>query len=440
MSRLSVPGHWFGLLRDHDFRLLFASTTVSEFGVRVSRLAFPLLAVTTLDASPFEVGLVATFSTAPFLLVGLFAGVHVDRVRRRSILVLTNLARALLLAAVPVVWLTGALAIGHLYLVAFLVGVCNVYFETAHYAYVPHLIGRADLVEGNSKIESVRATAQVAGPAIAGNLIKLLGAPVALLVDALALTTSAALITRIRKREPDPKPRRGTGLLREMVDGLRFVLTHRLLRALVACTGTFNLFFAAYNAMLIVYLERVLGLHAGEIGVALSIAGVGGLVGALVARRLSGWLGQGPSIWLSAAVAPPFALLFPLLAAPGWRVWAAAAAWAVVMAGIVVYNVNQVSLRQAVTPDDLLGRMSATIRTLVWGLLTFGALGGGILGDLVGVRLTLTLCGAGLCVAFLFVFLSPLRRMRTLPAGPDPTVDIPAEAAEAVSSDAGSRR
>jgi predicted MFS family arabinose efflux permease len=176
--------------------------------------------------------------------------------------------------------------------------------------------------------------------------------------------------------------------------------------------------------MLIFFLRRGLALDAGAIGAVLSIAGLGGVVGAFAARRFAGWVGQGPAIWMSIAFTAPFGLLMPL-AEPGWRVWVAAAAGAVTATGVVIYNITQVSFRQALTPDHLLGRMNATIRFLVWGTLPVGGLLGAVLGDWLGARTAVLIGTLGACLAFLPVFLSPLRRMRTLPTQPDPEPERP---------------
>jgi predicted MFS family arabinose efflux permease len=238
-------------------------------------------------------------------------------------------------------------------------------------------------------------------------------------VDAVALAASALFYLRIRKREPRPTVHPDARLLREIGEGLRFVLGHRLLRAIVMCTGGYNLFSSIYAAMLVFFLRRTLGLGAGEIGLVLSIFSAGGVAGAFVARRFADWVGQGRAIWMSAGLTAPFLLPMPF-AEPGWRLWAAAAASAVTAVGIVVYNVTQVSFRQALTPDPLLGRMNATVRFLVWGTMPLGGLAGAFLGDWFGARTAVLVGVLGGCVAFLPVYLSPLRSMRDLPTEPAP--------------------
>jgi MFS family permease len=417
-----------GLLRDHDYRQLFASTTVSQFGFHITVLALPLVAIVALTASPFQVGLLAAVEMAPFLLLGLPAGAWVDRIRRRGVLIAGDLARGAVLATVPLAWWAGVLTIWQLYAVAFAFGTATLFFDVAYQSYLPHLVGRENLVEGNAKLESVRAVAQLAGPALAGQLIRLLTAPAALLWTGLAMAASALFVVRIRKPEPPPAAAADRHLVREIREGLRFVLGHRLLRAIATCTALFNLLSAAYFPMLLLYLQRGLGLDAGRIGLVLTVWGAGGLLGAAVARRVADWLGQGPAIWLSVAVTSPLLLLVPLFAEPGWRLWVAAAGGFVTSVGVVIYNVTQVSFRQALTPDRLLGRMNATVRFLVFGTMPLGGLLGGALGEWVGVRTALLVVALGGCVAFLPVFLSPLRGMRTLPTEPEPEATEPAPA------------
>lgn len=408
-----------GLLHERDYRNLFLATTVSQFGFRIVQLGIPLVAIVTLGASPLQMGLLAAMTTAPFLLVGLPAGVWVDRLRRRTILIVSDIARAMVLVTIPLAQWADLLTLWHLYTVAFVTGTLTVFFDVAYQSYLPHLVGRERLVEGNSKLEIVRSTAHLGGPALGGQLIKLLTAPAALSVTALALVASASLVLGIRSREERPTRRPEARLWSEIAEGLGFVLRQPLLRPIAMCTSTFNLFFAMYGAMLILFLERVLGQDPGVIGLVFTIGGAGGLAGALLSKRLSALLGQGPVIWLSTACTAPFALLMPLLAQPGWRLWVAAAGGFMVSVGLVIYNVTQVSFRQALTPDQLLGRMNATMRFLVWGTLPLGALLGGLLAELIGIRTALLIAGLGICVAFLPVFASPLRTMRNLPVLPD---------------------
>ncbi|MCW2641805.1 MAG: major facilitator transporter [Dactylosporangium sp.] len=407
-----------GLLRHYDFRQLFVADTISQLGTQVSILALPLVAVLALHAGPFEVGLLAACETAAFLLVGLPAGAWVDRMRRRNVLIVGDLGRAVVLGSVPVAWWLDVLTMPQLYAVGLLAGVFTVFFDVAYQSYLPHLVGRDNLVEGNAKLEAVRGVNQIAGPTAAGLVIQWLTAPVAVAVDAVSFVGSALFVGLIRKREPKPARKPDAHLGREIGEGLRFVLGNRLLRSIAMCTGSSNLFSNISGAMLIVLFARDLRLSPGTIGLFFSFGAMGGLAGALVATRVAARIGQGPAIWIPIAVAGPFQLLVPI-AQRGWLLWAAAFGYLVYGVAVVVYNITQVSFRQGLTPERLLGRMNATMRFLVWGTVPIGGLIGGVLGKYLGVREALWVAAIGGMFTFLPVFLSPLRTMRELPTGHD---------------------
>jgi MFS family permease len=405
-----------GVLADFDFRQLFLADTVSQVGTQVTQLALPLVAVLALHASAFEVGLLAAADTAAFLIVGLPAGALVDRLRRRNVMIAGDLARAILLGSVPFAWWMGWLSMPQLYVVGLGTGLATVFFDVAYQSYLPHLVGRGSLVEGNAKLQGVQSVSQLAGPTAAGFLIQALTAPYSIIVDAVSFVGSALFVGRIRKREDKPERSADAHLGREISEGFNFVVRNKVLRSIAACTGSSNLFSGIGGAMLILLLAGHLHISPGLIGVVFSLMAIGGLIGALTAQRLAKWLGQGPVIWISIAVTSPFALFVPLTQ-PGWKLWAMAFGNFVYWIGVVVYNVNQVSFRQALTPDRLLGRMNATMRFLVWGTLPLGGLLGGILGQTIGVRNTLWVSAIGGMFSFLFVFFSPARRARELPTG-----------------------
>ncbi|MQM27601.1 MFS transporter [Glycomyces albidus] len=413
-----------GLLRDRDFRDLFLSTTVAQFGYQITSLALPLAAVIALDVSEFEVGVLSSMTMIAFLLIGLPAGAWIDRMRRRRVLIVSDIVRAAVLFTVPAAWWADVLTIWQLYAVALVIGVFTVFFDVSYQSYLPHLVGREHLVEGNAKLETVRSTAQLGGPVLAGQLIEWLTAPVAIAFDAAAMGASALFLLRIRRREPKPQVAHGSRIAAEIKDGLRFVFGNRILASIIACTGSWNLWMGAFMAMIVVFLPRDLGMTPGEIGLFFALFGVGGVAGAFTVGTATRWLGEGRVVWVSVAVTSPWILLIPA-AEPGWRIWIGALAMAFVGIGGVVYNVTQVSFRQRLTPDGMLGRMNATVRFLVFGAYAVGSLVGGVLGQYLGARTTLWIAAAGICTAFLPVFFSPLRNLRTLPE-PEPE---PAEAA-----------
>jgi MFS family permease len=404
------------LWHHRDFLRLWAGDSLSQIGTMITLIAMPLLAIKVLHASVFEVGLLTAAETLAFLVVGLPAGAWVDRMRRRNVLIGADIARALLLGSVPLAWYFDVLTLAQLYVVVLAVGICTVFFDVAYQSYLPHLVGRAHLVEGNAKLQGTQSVAQVAGPALAGPMVQLLTAPYAILVDALTFLWSASWVSAIRSREPKPERSPDRHLLREVREGLSFVLGNRMLRGIAGCTGTSNLFSTMGQTAFIVLLAGAahLNLSASTIGLFFSVGALGGLVGAVVARPFANLVGQGPAIWLSIVIEGPVMLTYVFIE-HGWRLWAAAGAWFVLSVSVVVYNVTQVSFRQGLSPERLLGRMNATMRFLVWGTMPIGGLIGGALGSTIGLRPTLLVSAIGGGMAFLWVFFSPLRWMRELP-------------------------
>ncbi|MGW4227429.1 MFS transporter [Streptomyces bauhiniae] len=411
--------HRFGLLRESDFRRLFAATALGQLGDRVVFLTLPLIAIVALDVGEFQVGLLSTTTMAGSLLVGLPAGAWVDRMRKRSVLVSTDLLRALVLASLPLAWWAGVLTVWWLYAVALVHGVLTVFFDVAYVSYLPHLVGREHLVEGNSRLSAVRSVTSIGGPAVAGPLVGWLGAPVAVLVSSAGMAASGVLAAGIRKREPGPERGERPRLGRDIKEGLRFVLHRPVLRATVLTDGTFNVFLVMYQTMLMMFLAREIHLGSFGIGLVLSGMGCGSLLGALLAARASRWLGQGPVIWLAPLVTCPLTALMAL-ARPGWSVCVAALGLAALSLGGVVRMVAQASFQQALTPDRLMGRMSATARFVSWGGLALGGVLGGAAGSLLGARLTLCVGAAGMTLSLLPALLSPLRTLRELPRAQDP--------------------
>jgi MFS family permease len=424
MTAPPQPGLW----RHRDFLKLWSAQTVSQFGSQISALAIPLVAIVVLQATALQMGVLQALETLPFLLISLPAGVWVDRLRRRPLLIVGDLGRAAALAWIPVAHVLGVLAIWQLYVVALIVGVLTVFFDVAYQSYLPSLVGRDQLVDGNAKLQISASGAQVAGPPVAGVLIGLLTAPIAVLLDALSFLGSALFIFGIRRHEPAPEVTRDaagnrTGMLAEMREGLRYVLGHRLLRSIAACTGTGNLFSSMAWAVLLLYLVRELGMSPELIGVVLGIGSIGFLVGALLPARVQRLIGLGPAIVVSAFIEGAAFLLVPLAPRSSPIPFLVVAQLVMGMA-VVVYNVSQVSLRQAITPDRLQGRMNATMRFLVWGTMPVGAVIGGYLGGAIGLRETLFVGTIGEALGFLFVLFSPVRSLRTMPA------QQPAEAPE----------
>ncbi|MEU7205773.1 MFS transporter [Streptomyces sp. NPDC045470] len=414
-SRASGSRAGDGLLRHRDFRLLLAGAAASQAGTQVALVALPLVAVVGLHASAFEVGLLTAAETAAFLLIGLPAGAWVDRVRRLPLLIRTDVVRAVAMGSVPLAAACHALTMAQLYVVAFVTGVATVFFDVAHQSYLPRVLPGPRLVAGNGALETARSAAQVAGPGLGGGIVQLLGPPVAVLANAAGYLASALFLRGIRVREPEPEVTPGVSLSAQVKEGLAFVLRHPVLRMIALTTGVANFFSAMLVAVQTVFLTRELGLPPGVLGLMLSASAVGGLSGALCAGTVARRLGQARIIWLAPLVTGPFALLWPLSghgAAAGWFALGSGA----VFFGAVVYNVAQVSFRQLLCPDALLGRMNATLRFMVWGTMPLGALAGGSIAGAAGPLAAVWVCAVGFLLVPIPLLLSPLRKLRDLPA------------------------
>jgi predicted MFS family arabinose efflux permease len=422
------------LLRHRDFRHLWAAETVSQVGTQVTLLALPVVAVTVLAATPLQMGVLSALETAAFLLIGLPAGAWVDRWRRKRVLVTADLVRALVLATLPVAYLLDVLSLGQLFVVAAVTGTATVFFDVAYQSYLPALVDRDQIVDGNGKLEASRAVAQVAGPGVTGVLLRVLGAPVLIAVDAVSFLFSALFLGSIHRADVVPDRAARRPLRTEIAEGLSFVVRHPLLRRIVACTGTGNLFGTIASTLVVLYALRTLGLSESTLGLVFSAGSVGGLLGAASAARFARWVGEGRSIPLAALILVPFAALTPLAAlgapVPLLVLSTFGMSWAV-----VAYNVTQVSFRQRLCPPALLGRMNASVRFLVFGTMPLGALLGGVLATWLGVVPALWVSVAGQALAAGWVTVSPLLHMRDLPDELD--VAVPADSAPVGSADAG---
>jgi MFS family permease len=403
-----------GLWRHRDFRQLWAAETVSQVGTQITVLALPVLAVTILHATPLEMGVLTALETAAFLVIGLPAGAWVDRWRRKWVLVVSDVVRAVALTSLPAAWLLDVLTLPQLFLVAAVTGTATVFFDVAYQSYLPTLVARDQIVDGNGKLETSRAVAQVAGPGITGVLLRVLGAPLLIALDALSFLVSALFIGRIRHVDSTPDPATRRKLRAEIAEGLAFVVRHPLLRRMVACTSIFNLFSSMTMALLVLFVLRTLELSESTLGFVFSAGAVGGLLGAATAAWFVRRVGEGRSIPLSAFVCAAFGVLLPL-AAVGAPVVLLVSGWFGASWGVVAYNVTQVSFRQRLCPPTLLGRMNASVRFIVFGTMPVGGLLGGVLGDWLGVVPALWVAAVGGFVACLPVVLSPLMGMADLP-------------------------
>ena len=419
-----------GLWRHPDFLKLWSAETISQFGSQVSGLAIPLVAIILLHASAFEVAALTVVEFAPFLLFSLPAGVWVDRLRRRPILVIADLGRAVLLASIPIAYAFDVLTLGQLFVVGFFFGILTVFFDVAYQSYLPSLVARDQLVEGNSKLEISRSAAQLASPGLSGVLVEAIRAPGTVLVDAISFFLSAIFLFRIRTEERAPtraERKAGPGMKEEVKEGLRWVFGNRYLRWIAASTATFNFFGNIIFAVYLVYAVRTLGLRPGVIGLVFTVSSIGYLIGALSANRLSRRFGVGPTIIIGAAGS--VSLLLLAIAPESNPIPFLIAAQAISGMGVPIYNITQVSFRQAITPERIQGRMNSVMRFIVWGVMPLGSLLGGALASWVSLRFAIWVGAIGMSLAVLPVLLSPVRTLREMPQPVEEPLPSEAEAA-----------
>ena len=427
MPRLWPTG---GLWRHGDFLKLWSAETISVFGSQVGQLALPLVAILVLDASAFAVAALATVAFLPFIFFTLPAGVWVDRLPRRRILIVGDFGRAVLLATVPIAYVADALSMTQLFVVSFLVGTFQVFFDVAYQSYLPSLVERERIIEGNSKLEISRSAAQVGGPGLGGALVQIFTAPYAVLIDAISFVGSGIFLLRIRTVEATLAVRdedgRRPSLWTDLKEGLRFVFHNPNLRAQAGCTATSNFFSSLALGIYLVFAVRELDLSAGVIGAVFSVGAAGSMIAALTATRLSAKFGIGPTSIVVAALFGPAILLMALAPVGNAAIPVLVVAWLVFGFTAVVYNIVQVSYRQAICPPRLQGRMNSVMRFMVWGTIPAGTLLGGALATWVGLRETMVVGAVGGGLAFLWLVFSPQRHLREMPepieddAVPDP--------------------
>jgi predicted MFS family arabinose efflux permease len=402
-------------LRDPDVRRLWIGETVAMVGAQISFLALPLAAILTLRATPVEVGILRAAGYIPFVLVILPAGAWLDRVRRRPVMLAANLGRSVSLAAVPAAFLLGVLSLPLLMVIAGLVGILTVLFEVAYLAYLPSLVGPERLSGANARFTASQSASQIGGPGLGGLLVGLIGAPLAIAFDAASLALSALAISRIGRPEPAPVvPEQRPPMVRFVADGVRFVVGDPILRALAAEAGMYNALWAGAFVAFLLYATNDLGLDPTLLGLALAVGGAGSLLGSLAIERAERRFGFGrvlsvimllgtvPNVGLALVARGPFALpaVMAILGITGFGV-----------GGVIVLVVT---LRQTATPAALLARSAATYRLVTYGVVPFGAVAGGLLVDALGARAALLALTIGVAASPLWIFASPLPRMRHL--------------------------
>jgi predicted MFS family arabinose efflux permease len=396
-----------------DFLKLWIGQTVSAIGSRITRDGIPLTAVLVLNAQPSQMSYLVAVEASAVLLFGLMAGVWVDRMRRRPIMISTDLARATLLLSIPALAVAHRLSMVHLYLVIALTGICTVFFDVAYQTYVPSLVERENLLGANSKIAMSNALAEIAGPSLTGILVQLITAPIAILIDAASFVCSAFSISLIRRPETAGPVDGGHPVVHELFSGMRFVMSHPLLRPLAMFSMTAYFFMGFLGPLYVLFAIRDLHLTPAALGVAIAMGGAGNMLGATRAPRISRRLGLGPAFILSVLSIGCAFTLIPLAHGSVALAFAFLAVSQVIgdMA-FVLFMVNELTLRQSVAPEEILGRVNGAMQLLTRGILPFGALAGGLLAGMVTVRSTLFIGTTGVLLASIWLIASPIRRTR----------------------------
>jgi MFS family permease len=418
------PRRWFtGLWRSSDFRKLWGSLTVVHFGGQITFLALPLTAALALNATPFEVGVLTALEALPYPLFGLFAGVLVDRLRKLPVMIACDVGRGLALLAIPVCAWLGVINMAILYVAGFFVGLLTVIGWPAYQVFMTERVGRENLVEANAKIGVADSAAQLVGPGLAGALIQWLTAPIAILVDAFSFFLSAWMLRGIPARDTDEPKEIARSVGEEIAEGLGVIWRNRLLRALVWSIALWQVFRHAFIAIVVLFAARELGFSAGHVGLLFMTAGLGSLAAAGVTAPLNARFGMGP-VMLGGIAATGVAWL--VMGSAGGSFWTASLVFGgglfLLDLGAMVFFINYLSLRQAVSPDRLLGRVTATMICLTVSTAPLGGLAGGWVAEHYGLRTAMLLAGAGaLVLAPLLTWLSPVARMRELPGPAEPS-------------------
>lgn len=401
------------LLRQPEFLKFWAAQSISQLGDQITYLALPLVAVLTLDASAAQMGLLTAAELMPHLLFSLAAGVWIERrANRRRLMIVADIVRAGLLVSVPLAAAFGLLTFPQLYVVGFLVGTCAVLFDISWATLFISVVPRRDVVDANSKLSATRALSFVVGPSIAGFLVQLLTAPVTLLADAMSFIGSALFLGRIRTEEPSAANREESAL-QSLRTGFRYVFGDELIRPSLFCTATINLFNYVFHAIFILYATKTLGVEPGLLGLVLGAGAVGGIVGAFLAVRVERLIGLGPAYTLGCVLFPLPLVLVPLASGSETRIVAMLGlAEFFCSVGVMVLDVNGNSMSFLRTPDRLRSRMSGTYRFVNYGVRPLGALLGGALGTAIGLQTTLWIGVLGALAGVLFLFFSPIPRLR----------------------------
>src|SRR5215831_14144409 len=400
------------LWHHRDFLWFWTGDTITQFTGTISNFALPVVAVLVVEVSPLQLGILEALGFLAFPTLGLFVGVWIDRMKRKPVMIAANIIQVMALGSVPVAYVLGSLGVYQLYLVALVMGITTVFYDVAYQSYLPSLVAKEEVIEGNQKLQTSASASQVLGPTVASALIAIFGAALSVAADAVGTLIAVFTLGTIQKPEPEQSAREGH-FFAEMKEGIKIVTGNKLLWTLAGCTGTSNFGTNIAGVAFILYLYRTLMISPGIAGIAFSIGAAGFLAGVFATKRITNRLGLGRTIAVS--ISGNFALLLVLLAQGNFAIIEIGAVNFIGAFGIPVYNINQVSLRQIITPNRLQGRMNATMRTIIWGTIPAGAILGGILSGEVGIVPTLVLGTLISGVAVLWILLGPVFKLSKQP-------------------------
>lgn len=407
------------LWRHPDFLKLWSGQTISVIGGEITILALPTLAIFRFHTSALVVGLLVGTQRVAFPILSLFAGVLVDRVRRRPLMIVADAGRAVALASIPIAFAFNALTLPQLFVVALCMGVGNVLFDIAYLAYLPALVGQADIVEGNNKLTVSFSIALLVGPGLGGVLVQLIGAAQAMGANALSYVVSVLTLAWIRQPEPVLRQTSGRpGVFAEIAEGIRLVAHHLLLRSLLAMMTTDSFALQLATPIYLVFFYRSLHLTPAEAGIIFAGLGAGALVGSLIASRAVAIFGLGRAMAAGIAGSALGLLLVPLALFLPPVPWLILVCFIDALA-LTMMDIQQVSLRQALTPHHLQGRMNATFRTLFWGVWPIANFLGGFLANQIGPVAVFLIAGSLRIVPIAIILLSPIGRLRSHPQPAD---------------------
>ncbi|WP_030155712.1 MFS transporter [Glycomyces sp. NRRL B-16210] len=402
------------MFRNADHRFLFTSVATSQVGLQVAYFSISIIAVVVLEFSEAQIGILNAMDQIALVVFGLLIGAWVDRVRRKPVVVTAEVARALIMVSVPVAWMLDALTPLHLFAAMFLLGLASMFFDIAQVSFVPMMIDNDRLAGANSRIQGIRSASDTGGPLVAGPLVAVLTAPVALVASVLSFAVSAFAFSRIRFQEAEPAKHEKPHLRTEIAQGVKFLFRDPIIRSVALASAWCNLSVGAFQAMLVVFLIRD-GEHSTTVvGLILAGSGVGGILGAMLVGRISAKAGMGPTALVALAMSGP-GMAVVAMAGTGWGAVVAFAGQLVYVGSIVVFNVNVVSYRQAITPDPIQGRVNASQRVMTWGSLAVGSIVGGFAGEVIGARYVLFIAAGMLFAGCLVLLATPIRTLRELP-------------------------